>query len=86
MSDPDSQWWLIRVLAALMGIIASIGEVYRRRVDKINENYVSREDLESYLDKIRDDRQRQHQENLDGQHEIRDSIQRVHQRIDALYK
>lgn len=82
--EPVSHWFTA-ILAVFMSLLASIGEIYRRRVDKINENYVSKADLEGLLRSLRDDRQRMHQENLDSQREIRGSIERVHDRIDEIY-
>lgn len=71
---------------ALVGLIASVGEIYRRRIDRINENYVSKETLQQFMNVMRDDRQRMHQENLDSQREIRGSVERVHQRIDEIFQ
>jgi hypothetical protein len=86
MSDPTPQWWVTSILTAFVGLLASIGEIYRRRIDRINDTYVSKEALRQFMEVMRDDRQRMHQENLDSQHQIRSSIERVHERIDIFYQ
>jgi hypothetical protein len=85
MDSPSPQWWFNGIIAAFVGLIASVFEFYRRRVDKMQESYVSKEALQQLLFDMRDDRQRMHAENLDAQREIRGSIERVHERIDQIF-
>jgi hypothetical protein len=85
MDSPSGQWWFTSLLTAFVGLLASFFEIYRRRVDKMQESYVSKEALQQLLNDMRDDRQRMHQENLEAQREIRGSVERVHERIDQIF-
>lgn len=63
------------LLMALIGLGVWIGNVYRQKIDVLERiNYVTREELETKFEVLRDDRQRMHQENLDNMREIRSTI------------
>lgn len=86
METPTPQWWFNGIVGAFVSLMAAVFEYYRRKVDRIHEKYVSKEALQQYLTEMREDRQRMHAENLDVQKEIRVSIERVHTRIDQVFK
>ena len=69
-----------------MGLIGWIGEIYRRRVDKIDENHISRDEFQRYMDQVRDDRLEMHQENLGRLDRIGDDMDRIHSRIDLVLR
>lgn len=77
--------WLTYVLGVLMALLASMFEVYRRRVDRINEEHVTREDFKYYMDQVREDRLEMHKENITRLEGIHEDIDRVHTRIDQVF-
>jgi hypothetical protein len=88
MSDPNSQWqvWVTGLQGVLLAVFAYVLQLYRSRVDYINENYVSKAALEGYLEQMRKEKSLMHMEDLASFREIRASIDRVHERIDGLYQ
>jgi hypothetical protein len=102
--SPESNWpivnWIILafnfVLALLVMSWRGAVNLYRGKVDVLETNqgkFVTRTELDGHIDKLREDQQRMHQENLNGQNEIRASInstrvelsgqiREVHSRID----
>jgi len=63
--------------------------LYRRKVDKIEEAHVklvTREELQRYMDQIREDRLRMHEENVDRLKGMGSDIRAVHMRIDQVFK
>lgn len=83
--DPNSDWLVHLLLWACNGLVVTVLAVggfvmnlYRQKVDdleKVNNNYVSREELDERFQVLRDDRQRMHQENLDNLGSIRQTIE-----------
>jgi hypothetical protein len=86
MSDPTQPNWLTYVLGLLMALLASFFEIYRRKIDRIDRAFVSREDFRHYMDHVREDRMEMHRENLSRLDRLGDEMDRVHDRIDALLK
>lgn len=89
MTDPNvvqQPTWLTYILGVLVGLIGWIGEIYRRRVDKIDENHISREEFQRYMDQVREDRLEMHQENLGRLDRIGDDMDRIHSRIDLVLR
>ena len=82
METPTSQWWFNGVIGAFVGLLSAVFEYYRRKIDRIEESFVTREALQQYLHEMKTDRQAMHIENLESQRELRQSIERVHTRID----
>lgn len=68
-----------------MALLSGIFNLYRRRLDKISADYVSKEALRDYMNDTRSDRLQMHQENLTNLRDIRGSIERVHERIDEVF-
>jgi hypothetical protein len=86
MNDPPAVNWFTYILGGLVALLASIFEFYRRRVDKIEAAYVSREDLKHTLDQMREDRIEMHKENIGRLDGIHDDMDRIHDRIDQIFR
>jgi hypothetical protein len=85
------QWGLSLATAAITGLLAiivSFGrdafKIYREKVDalevkhaELSANCITREELREYLDEIKTDRVRMHEENLDNLREIRNDIKEL---------
>jgi hypothetical protein len=87
MNDPALQTnWFTYLIGGFVALLTAVFEYYRRRVDRIDEHYVSKEMLQKYIDDSRHERVEMHRQNIDSLKEIRGSVERVHERIDVLYK
>lgn len=66
------------VILALLGIIVSLLGWHSRRqvarIDALEANYVTREELKETLKQMREDRQRMHDENREDLHYIRQRL------------
>ena len=71
--------WLTYILGLMMALLAWIGKVGWNRIGKIEDEYVSRDDFKYYMDQVREDRINMHKENVE-------KLDRIHDRIDGLYK
>jgi hypothetical protein len=69
--------WFSWLLGLVVLLVSSIGEVYRRRVDKHEENHVTRKELEEIVRQNREDAQNKHVENT-----VR--LERIEDRVNAL--
>jgi hypothetical protein len=91
-SEPSLlQWGLSLATAAITGLLAiivSFGrdafKIYREKVDalevkhaELSANCITRDELREYLDEIKTDRVRMHEENLDNLREIRNDIKEL---------
>jgi hypothetical protein len=87
MNDPQ-QGWINALLTTVIGLLAFMLNLYRRKVDRIEDkhaSFVSRDELQRHMDLIRDDRLRMHEENQDRLREIGSDIRAVHVRIDQVF-
>jgi hypothetical protein len=80
--DPPTVNWLVYILGLFIALLAAVFEIYRRRIDKIQENHVTREELERYMQQIRVDRLAMHEENVKKLDNLHTDMNRVHTRID----
>jgi hypothetical protein len=86
MNDPTvPPSWLTYLLGAVVALLASIFEYYRRKVDKIEGVYMSKEDFQKYMQQMREDRQLMHADNQARLKDIGDGMNRVHVRIDQIF-
>lgn len=76
--------WLTYVLGILMALLAWVGEIYRRRVDDMKDDYVTRQELKEFIAETRHDREKMHDANIDRLDIIHNDMNRVHERIDDL--
>lgn len=67
-----------------MALLAWVGEIYRRRIDDMKDDYVTRQELKDYMDSSRQDRKEMHDANIDRLDIIHNDMNRVHARIDDL--
>lgn len=82
---PDASTnWPTYLLGIIMAILAWIGEIYRRRVDDMKDDYVTRQELKDYMAEARQDREKMHDANIDRLDIIHNDMNRVHERIDDL--
>lgn len=73
-----------------MGVLGVFVNLYRTKVDRLEDRhtdavklYITRAELREYLQEIRDDRLRMHEENSDKLVRIDDALIRLHSRIDG---
>lgn len=66
------------LLGAVVTLMGGIMEYYRRRIEKISDAYVSRNDLMAHMQQMREDRQEMHRQNSDR-------LDKISDRIDALF-
>lgn len=71
--------WLTYVLGLFMALLAWIGRIGWTKLNKIEEEYISRDDFKYYMDQVREDRINMHTENVN-------KLDRIHDRIDELFK
>jgi asparagine synthetase A len=86
MDNP--QGWIDGLFTLLISLVAFMLNLYRRKVDKLEEShtiFVKRDDFERYMEQIRDDRQRMHEESQTRLRDIGSDIRAVHVRIDQIY-
>lgn len=89
MSDPTPQSWFNATLSALVGVVFFVLNVYRRKVDKLEQDrgaYVTQEQLQRHMDQIRGDRIQMHVENLSRLDRIDDAVIRLATRFDGMPK
>lgn len=82
------QGWFDGVVTLLMAVIGFMLNLYRRKVDRLEEQnsaMVTRDELQRHMDLIRDDKLRMHAENLDRLKDIGSDIRAVHVRIDQVF-
>lgn len=70
------QGWFQYLLGVLVTLLASIFEVYRRKIEKISDQHVTRDELRAYMDQMRDDRIEMHRENTRRLERIEDKVDR----------
>lgn len=78
MDEPQqSVNWLTYVLGLLMALLASIFEIYRRKVDDHAKTHITREELEGYLERDRDHRLEMHRDNTKRLERIEDRVNEI---------
>jgi cell division septum initiation protein DivIVA len=82
--DPSTQTWLDIVFAAALTVGGWFINRYVSKVDALEKQqaaqqatFVTREELKEYLDEIKADRVRMHQENLENLREIRNDLKEL---------
>jgi hypothetical protein len=85
MNDQPTPNFLTYLLGAVVALLASIFEYYRRKVDKMEGSYMSKEDFQGYMKQMREDRQQMHADNQSRLKDIGDGMNRVHERIDQIF-
>ncbi len=93
MTTPNSNNLFAPIMDGLFGGLLGLGgfilNLYRRKVDRIEQQMVARHQLQDILEQMRQDYLRMHQENLSSFAEMRASIDRVtenvNHRIDQFY-
>ena len=80
----DAKSVFLGLLALLMSLLSWIGLRQIKRLDDLERNAVSREELRETLTEIREDRQRMHTENQRQLDSIDSTVTGIHQRIDRL--
>jgi cell division protein FtsB len=88
MTDPivTQPNWINIILGVFMALLAWIGKIGWNKIDRLEDTYVSREDLERYMDQMREDRIEMHQENSGRLERLADDMNRVHDRIDQVLR
>lgn len=88
MTDPivTQPNWITIILGVFMALLAWIGKIGWNKIDRLEDTYVSREDLERYMDQMREDRLEMHQENTGRLDRLADDMNRVHDRIDQVLR
>ena len=84
----DSPTWIDALLGSLLTLVAFMLNLYRRKVDRMEEQHaasVTRDELEKYMDRIREERQRMHEENIERLSAIGSDIRAIHMRIDRVF-
>lgn len=99
MDTPNNSQTIINWLAAALGgLLATFGAIYRNRVDTMQKdmgNFVTHADLDKHLDKLAEGRKAlaqtlaiEHRDNTRRLERIEDSVnnglERIHDRIDNL--
>lgn len=85
----DQQGWINTLFAAVVTMVAFMLNLYRRKVDKIEEQHrelITREEFQHQMAILRDDRMRLHEENVDRLQGLGSDIRAVHMRIDQVFK
>ena len=86
MSDVPQPNWLTLILGVFMALLAWVGKIGWGKIQTLEDTYISREDLERYMDQIREDRIEMHRENIARLDRIGDDMNRVHGRIDQVLR
>jgi F0F1-type ATP synthase epsilon subunit len=82
VSDSTSQGWFNGVMSILLAVIAYILNLYRGKVDVLEENYVKKDELERLFEEERQESKRKHLENRQDRAEDRQAVINLAQRID----
>jgi hypothetical protein len=85
MNDAPPPNWLTYLLGAVVALLGSIFEYYRRKVDTMESAYMSKKEFEKYMEQMRADRLQMHVDNQARLTEIGTGMNRVHERIDQIF-
>lgn len=80
----DAKSVFLGLLALLMSLLSWIGLRQIKRIDDLERDAVTREELRETLAQMREDRQRMHNENQRQLDSIDGTVTGIHQRIDRL--
>lgn len=80
----DAKSVFLALLALLMSLLSWIGLRQIKRLDDLERDSVTREELRETLAEMREDRQRMHTENQRQLDSIDSTVTGIHQRIDRL--
>jgi hypothetical protein len=86
MMESPPQGWFPWILSGFVALLTGVFEYYRRKVDKIESAYVTRDDFKEYVRITREDEQRRHTDNTARLDKIDGGLERVHQRIDQVFQ
>jgi hypothetical protein len=81
MNEPN---WYEVALTAVVGAIAWLFKRHMGRVDKIEENYVTREELDITVKHLRDERREMKEDRLRMHKENTEALQYIRERVDSL--
>lgn len=73
----DAKTVILGLLAAGLSLLTFFGKRQLKRLDTIEDEYVTRDQLSETLQQLRDDRQRMHNEN-------RTDLQYIRERVDSI--
>jgi hypothetical protein len=94
MDGPEPQTWFNLAGTAIAGLLGLLASVFRGQMNRQAQDiqalevrtaeFVTREELQKYLDQIRGDRIQMHVENLGRLDRIDDAVIRLHNRVDGV--
>jgi formate-dependent nitrite reductase cytochrome c552 subunit len=91
MDEPTRHYIIDGALTFAIGVMAFFGKRHITRIDShgdrirdIERRYVSREDLQTYMEQVRKDRADMHQQNLNALQEIRAQMQHINDNLLAV--
>lgn len=80
----DTRSIALALLAVIMSLLTFLGKRHLKRIDVIEDSYVTRDDLDKTLTQMREDRLRMHEENLAAGDRVATDVQYIRTRVDAI--
>jgi hypothetical protein len=90
--ESSPQGWFNVAIGAIVGLLGTLGGIYKGKMERMEDrqenlerrqnSFITRDEMERHIDQLRADRLQQHTENLMRLKTIGEDITRLHDRID----